>query len=261
MRIFRNLFLFLLLFVATFISGGIFVQAESIGPDTFDSGGGVSTDGTNILESSIGQIDSGFSSDGSNTLISGYGQDFSTGSYIDIAINPIGGVTMNEISGFMSGGVGDGSSDVKVTTDYDGYSLVIKSSTNPAFKCNTSSGCDESDSFANYNPSGGVGTPDYSWAISSNESKFGYTAKGADILSKFKYDTQNTSCGSGSSSSSGEYCWDAITTSDVNIASSSSSNYPDGVITNLKFRSQVGSGKLQPSGSYKASVTVTATAN
>jgi len=261
MKTIKNLSLFLVLFAVIFLLGNVITSADSISSDTLDASGGKSAGGSYILESSLGQFDSGSLTGGSYVLNSGYEQNFITGTYINIAVTPTGDIAMSSVSGFMSGQIGDGSADVKVTTDYDGYALAIKSSTNPAFKCDTMSGCDTSDSFANYSPTGGAGYPDYAWGISNTDSEFGYTAKGLDILSKFKFDDTGETCGSGSYDVSGNYCWDALTTSDANIASASASNSPSGTTTKVKFRSQVGSSKLQPSGTYKASITVTATAN
>jgi len=251
---------FFILSLIIFFGGSFFVKADSTSYDNLNNGGGISSGGDYILDSSIGQLDSGTSSGGAYQLSSGYNQGFTNGTFINIDVNPSGGVSMGGASGLMSGQISDGSADIKVTTDYAGYFLAVKASTDPAFKCNTSSGCAASDAFNNYSPVGGVGSPDYAWSIASTDSEFGYTVKGDDILAKFKYDTPGTSCGSGSSAIA-NYCWDALSTSDVNISSASSPNSPDGTTTKIKFRSQIGSNKLQPSGSYEASVTITAMAN
>jgi len=256
---------FSFIFLLVFFGGSIFTKAESISSDAIDAGGGRSSSGNYILESSLGQFDGGMASNDNSQLNSGYEQSGGGGgTYVNLEIvYPTGGnVAMSSVSGFLSGDTGNGYSDVKVTTDYDGYNLNIKSTTNPAMKCVTSSGCDVSDVFANYTPSGGVGTPDYAWSVGSGDSEFGFTPKGSDILTKFKYNTEATSCGSGSSEpSGGNYCWDALGTSDTLIASSDAPNISDGTTTDIKFRTQIGSSKIQPAGNYQASITVTATSN
>uniref|UniRef100_A0A7C4M1D4 Uncharacterized protein n=1 Tax=candidate division CPR3 bacterium TaxID=2268181 RepID=A0A7C4M1D4_UNCC3 len=255
--------LFVLLFLSTFVFGNIFTKADSVGFDTFDSSSGQMSGGSYILDSSLGQTVGFSASGGDYVLYSGFQQGFTAGTYISIAIDfPSGGeAILSDISGFFSGATGVGYADVTVTTDYDGYSLAIKSATSPALKCNPLSGCDEGDSFSNYTPSGGLGNPDYLWSISDSSSAFGFTPKGVDILSKYKYDTNTQSCGSGLSSFVGDYCWDGLSTTDTDIAFSSGSNHPDGAVTRIKLRSQVGSDKIQPSGSYEADITLTAVAN
>lgn len=259
MKLIKELSFLIGIFISVFILGNVFASADSVGYDVLDNNGGKSLGGDYILESSLGQLDSGSSAGGDYILNAGYEQGFNAESFIDIGVTPTGDIVMPSVSGFMGGQISDGSADIKVTTDYDGYTLAIKSSTNPAFQCDTSSGCDLTDSFANYTPAGDVGNPDYNWNISDSASEFGYTAKGLDILSKFKFDSTGGTCGSGSSDVASGYCWDALTTSDSNIAAGSGNSI--GTTTKIKFRSQVGSAKLQPSGTYKTSVTVTATAN
>lgn len=264
MKSFLNfIFIFSFLFCMVFVLGNFFAKADSIGFDVLNSSGGRMTGGDYILESSLGQATVFSASGGDYVLNSGFQQNFDTGTYIAVDISfPSGeSVVMSDISGFISGDIGDGYTDVDVVTDYSGYSLSIKSENEPALKCDISSGCSASDSFDDYVPVGGKGAPDYDWVIAANESLFGFTPKGDHILSKYKYDSINELCGSGLSGFTGDYCWDGLSTSYSNMAYSSGSNHPEGTVTRVKFRSQVGTEKTQPSGDYEASVVVTATAN
>ncbi len=254
---------FSFLFCAVFVLGNFFAKAESIGFDVLDSSGGKMTGGDYILESSLGQTTVFSASGGDYVLSSGFQQNFDTGTYVSVDISFPSGeeVAMSGISGFLSGDIGSGYADIDVTTDYSGYSLNIKSETDPTLVCDTSSGCALSDSFGDYIPVGGKGSPDYDWILGENESLFGFTPKGDHILSKYKYDSANSVCGSGLSSLVGEYCWDGFSTSYSNIAYSSNPNHPNGTVTRINFRSQVGTEKIQPSGDYEAGIIVTATAN
>jgi hypothetical protein len=255
--------MFFLLFFVVFFSGNILTKASSIGFDVLDSSGDRMSGGEYILDSNVGQPSADSSSGGNYNLSTGFRQDFISGSYISIDIEYPSGTdaVLPAVSGFLSGETGDGYVDATVTTDYDGYVLAIKSDTSPALKCDTLSGCETADAFSDYTPVGGIGTPDYSWAIDNNESAFGFTVKGDHILSKYKYNTGTTSCGSGDALVSGNYCWDGLSTTNVDISSSIDINHPDGTPTRIKFRSQVGSDKIQPSGGYKAGIILTATAN
>lgn len=214
--------------------------------DSVNSGGlDVSTSTNYGLIDTVGEIATGFSSSTNFNIYAGYRQMLSAEA--TISISDAANVNLGSING-LTGGSATGQSEWLVTTDSpSGYSLSIKASTNPALKSSISS-------FADYTPAGS--DPDYSFSIATTASEFGYSPEGSDIIGRYK--DNGTICNAGTSDAS-DKCWDAFSTTDNQISASGSSNYPTGATTTVKYRAQVGTSKIQDSGSdYSATITVTA---
>lgn len=166
-----------------------------------------------------------------------------------IAISAPDDVVMSPTIGGVTGGTANGNTSWTVTTDNAaGYQVSVRASTTPALRSGAYS-------FANYTPAGAV--PDFTWSVDSTASEFGFTIEGSDTSAKFLDNGSACSSGSGNGADS---CWSAFTTSDQPVAAAGGGNHPLGTSTTLKLRAQSGASHLQPSGTYTATVTVTAVA-
>lgn len=217
------------------------IQADSLNV------GGIGQGSTNYLaEDTIGEIGTDESQSANYRVRAGYQQMLET----YIAISSPADVTMPALSG-IGPGTATGDAVWTVTTDAPaGYTLAVKASTSPALQVGANS-------FADYTPAES-GTPDFTFSIAAADSEFGFTPEGTDLVQKFK--DNGSVCGIGSSDTANA-CWYNFTTSDTNISSSSSSNHPSGTATTVKFRSEIGSSKIQTAGTYTATITATATTN
>jgi len=222
--------------------------------DSINIGGTRQTSASYRMEDTIGEIASDESASASYRLKAGYQQM----QEVYISISAPADVTMNPAIAGVTGGTGDGQASWTVITDNPaGYTLAIKASISPALEC-SSGGCSVGiDSFADYTPTT-VGVPDYDWLIAPADSEFGFTPEGVHIVQKYRDD--GNACNTGINDTINA-CWYNFSTSDENIASSSSSNHPSGTSTTVKFKAQSGSSHLQVAGIYSATITATATAN
>ncbi len=213
--------------------------------DSINTGGlDVATSTNYRLKDTIGEIATGNSTSTSYNLYAGYRQMDET--YISISGG--GAVTLTPNIGGVSGGTATGSTTFTIITDSPaGYALSINASTDPALKSG-------SYSFADYTPTS-VGTPDYTWLISSSDSEFGFSPEGADIVQKFKDDGGACNTGSGDVS---DKCWYNTGTSDEEVSSSNSANHPSGTETIIKLQAESGSSHLQEAGAYGSTITATA---
>jgi len=150
----------------------------------------------------------------------------------------------------MSAGTANGTGAWTVVTDNGtGYTLKVKASTSPAMQSGT-------DTIADYVPTGTE--PDYDWTIASSAIGFGFTPEGTNVVQRYLDD--GSDCNTGSSQNT-DQCWDGLSTTDKDIASSTASNEPAGVATTVKFRVENGATHFQPSGNYTGVVTLTAVTN
>jgi len=222
-------------------------QNYRIQSDSINVGGQREGSASYRMEDTIGEIASDESASASYKLKAGY-QQMQEGY---IAISSPADVTMTPAIGGVSGGTGNGSTSWTVITDNPaGYTLSIKASTSPAMQSGANS-------FADYTPAT-AGTPDYSWSVASADSEFGFNPEGADIIQKFK--DNGTNCNVGTNDTA-DKCWYNFSTSDENIARSSTSNHPAGTATTVKFRAESGPSHLQVEGTYQATIIATAIAN
>lgn len=232
------------LFAEVMTSGTYKIQSDSV-----NFGGGLGNSSNYKVEDTYGEVGTGESQSTTYKLKAGYQQM----QEVYLAITSAADVTMSPSLGGLSGGTSNGSTAVTVTTDGGaGYQLLIKASTSPALK-----GENIADSIADYTPAV-AGTPDYVFdpAIPATASEFGYTAEGSDIAQRFKDD--GFSCNQPAGSDTADTCWYGLSTSNEVVSSRSTGNHPSGVATTIKYRTYVGSSRVQTEGIYNATTTLTA---
>jgi len=212
--------------------------------NSINFGGDYSTSTSYQEQDTIGEIATGNSSSTNYAMGAGYQQMYT--SYISIgSLTP---VNLGHING-LSGGMATGTLAVNITTDNPaGYSLSVQATSSPAMQ--TASGA----YFTNYS-SVSTSTPDYSFAIASNTSAFGFSVNSLDALGK--YNNNGSVCNTGFTNTAFA-CWDSFSTSSKVIAQSTMPNNATGTVTTLDLEAKVGTGKLQDSGTYTATITVTA---
>lgn len=206
--------------------------------------GGLQSGSTNYKEiDTIGELGSGDSSSTNYKLSAG----FLASQSVYLSITAGADISMSPSIGGITGGSGTGSTSWTVTTDnLAGYTLSVRSGTNPALQSSPFS-------FANYTPASS--DPDYNWSVAAADSEFGFTPEGTDVFSRFK--DNGSSCNTGSSDTA-DRCWDSLTTSDKIIAQRTSGNHPSGVTTTMKVKAEVGTSHIQPNGTYTTTIEVTA---
>lgn len=215
--------------------------------DSVNFGGGLSNSATYYQESTFGELATNINASTNYNLKSGY-QQMNT---VAIAISAPADITLSPAINGLYGGAATGEAGWNVRTDSSaGYTLAIKASTDPALQVSAS------DYFSNYTVSGSV--PDYSWSVSASANEFGFTPEGTDIATRYK--DNGSACNQSGGSDASDACWDAISTSNVTIASASSGNSPTGATTTVKFKAEVGGTALKSAGSFSAVITLTALA-
>ena len=210
--------------------------------DSINIGGVYSSSTSYQLEDTTGEIATGESASASFSLKAGYQQ--MQESYL--ALTASADVVLSPSIGGLTGGTSNGSTSVTATTDNAaGYQLTISAENNPAMQKGV-------DSIEDYAP---AGDPDFIFATSSTNAYFGYSPEGSDIVSRFK-DNGSDTCNTGSSDTA-LACWDGLSTSDVVISQSASSNHPSGTETSVRFRVDVGGSVGLVPGDYIATTTLT----
>ena len=162
-------------------------------------------------------------------------------------------VNMSPAIAGMTGGTGSGTSTCTVTTnDTSGFNLKLKAGTSPALKAS-------SYSFADYTPATSS-LPDFTWAIASSASEFGYTinADVNDIDTSFKDD--GSACNTGTNVTDNT-CWLNASTTDEQVGYRTSQTTSSGSSVSIKFQAQSGTTHFQEEGTYSATITVTASIN
>lgn len=218
--------------------------------DTLDSGGGLGTSSNYILESSVGEQATGDSTSTNYMVSAGYQQAETNLGGGSISLSAPSDVTLAPISGLTGGTSKNTAAWTVITDSTGGYVLTIEATSTPAFRAPSGA------SFSNYVPT--TSAPDFNFSVNAASSTFGFSPEGTHIVNRFKDDGSST-CNTGSSDTA-DRCYDAVTTTPMNIASSNSANSPTGTVTTVRFAAGVGSSKIQDSGSYTATVIVTAIA-
>lgn len=217
--------------------------------DSINFGGmdySVSESGRYVLLDTIGEIGTGNSSSISYSISAGY-RSFSS-SYI--SISAANDVSLPSMSGLISGESNSQESWLVKTDNSAGYEILVKASTSPALKTIDGS------YFNDYAPSVS-NTPDYMFSVGSTDSTFAFSPEGQDISQKYLDD--GFVCGAGNYDTQ-DRCWDGFSTTGKVIAYRSSSNHPDGTVTNIKYKTAIGSNKIQDAGNYTSVIIVTAVA-
>lgn len=231
-------------FVSAYVSQSPSFRIEY---DSLNSEGGIGSSATYSLEDTMGEQSIGISESANFKIKAGFQQmreiNLSISSPSDVVLPSIGGLT---------GGSSTGSASWVVATDNaGGYSLNARTTTTPSM---TSSGS----SVADYTPQDSQ-KPDFLWSVASTASEFGFSVKGADIISKFK-DNGFDQCATGNNQSSNR-CWYNFNVTNQTISQSTSRNDPTGTATNFDFKAEVGANRFQEPGDYVAEIVVTAFAN
>ncbi|MFA6301310.1 MAG: hypothetical protein WC609_03085 [Candidatus Paceibacterota bacterium] len=210
--------------------------------DSINVGGEASTSTTYSLDDTLGEVGTGDSNSNNYYLHAGFWQMqesyISISTPADLALTHIGGINGETTEGTMSWQI--------VTDNTAGYVMDIKTTTIPALRS-------ADDSFSDYTPAGT--DPDYNFSILSSTSAFGFSPEGVDTNARFK--DNGLICNTGTGEVSGK-CWDGLSTSPKTIAGKGGSNQPTGSAVNVRFRAESGSAHIQTSGSYSASIVVTA---
>jgi len=244
--------LFILFFTFIVYSIGIEVLAMSstkykIDTDSINFGGTEnSAAGQLFLSDTFGEVGTGISTSSRYSVSSGYRMVQT--SYISISAAE--DVVMPHMSGSVAGQSDSNESWTVVTDNAAGYEMMIKSLTSPALK--SADGA----SFEDYVPST-PGIPDYMFSVGAGSSTFAFTPEGQDVSQKYLDNGIGSTCGTGSTDTQ-DRCWDGFSTTDKVVARRESSNHPDGTVTTIKYKSAVGSAKLQDAGTYTSHIVVTA---
>lgn len=244
----KLVFKIILIIILLALAGSTFAYVASstnyrIQSDSLNFAGGNSTSTNYEIESSLGEIATGVGTSTNYQIKAGYQQMLVS----SISITSPADITLAPALTAVGSATGEASWTV-ITDNPAGYTLAVNSSVSPAF-------VSSSDSFANYTPSGAI--PDYSWSVGSSASEFGYTVEGADTATRFKDD--GVACNTGILNNTNT-CWDTFSTSPVTIASRSNSNTPSGTATTIKLQAEIGSSATPVTGTYSATLTLTATA-
>lgn len=228
---------------------GAYVMGSSayrIDQDSLNNAGtSFSTSTSFSLGSTLGEVATGYSSSSIYRMSAGYWTPDDT----YISITSPADANLGAISGLL-GGTGNASSTWIVTTNNPaGYTLSVTSNTYPALRAPAAV-------IDDYLPAGSP--PDFDFTVPSSEARFGFTPEGIDVIQRYLDDGASCNTGSGNTT---DKCWDGFSTTSKSISSSNLPNHPSGSATVLKYRVQIGSGKIQDSSPlYEASITVTATA-
>lgn len=214
--------------------------------DSINIGGADSESASYRLEDTIGEIGTGTSTSSNYNIHAGY--QAMEDAVITITLSEATDLSLGSIVDNVGGTAENTKSWTVTTNNSSGYTLSIKADTDPAMKSS-------SDSFADYSPAGA--NPDYTFSIPDNQSAFGYSPEGTDIVSRFK--DNGSGCNTGSADTL-ERCWDGFSTTNETVAQGLSSNTPGGTNTTIRFRAVVGTNKSQTVGSYNATITLTAVA-
>jgi hypothetical protein len=181
-----------------------------------------------------------------------------------VTLNVTSGVGLSDgLDATMSPNIGAvysksvGSSSWVVTTNNAaGYTLLVHASGTPALKKTATPTPDE---FTDYTNVGSI--PDTWGGVTSNAKEFGFSARGADVLSAYGGNTATT-CGNTSTgivdANSKYRGFNDV--NDFQIATSSTVTTPTGTTTYICFAAEQGSGTFAASGAYTATITGTVAA-
>ncbi len=219
--------------------------------DSINFSGGYSSSTNFQIEDTLGEVATGYSSSTSFLLHAGY-QQMDVEKYLTLTA-PDAVTLLPAISG-LSGGTASGTSAVHVITNNNaGYVLQIKASSSPAMQHTIGAY-----NFVDYTLPSAV--PEFTWDIPATSSEFGFSPEGDDIVASY-LDNGNI-CNQSSGSDSVAKCWDFLLSNSKTIAQSVSANASSGgSTTTVRFQAQNGSEHVQPSGTYRAEITVTAYMN
>lgn len=216
--------------------------------DSVNFMGGLSTSTTYDLEQTGGEVGTGSSTSATYTLNAGF-QQMDTATYITISI-AASSVSLTPSIDTATGGTANGTNTVTVrTNNAAGYTLQAKAASSPAL-------ISGANSFADYAKAGA--NPDFAWiGPAANSSNFGFTPEGDDITNYYRDDGLTCNTGLLDTPSA---CWDNLSTLNKIVAQSAAAD-TGGRNTVTRFRAQAGGSSNKPTGSYSATITMTAYTN
>lgn len=171
-------------------------------------------------------------------------------------LTPATDITLASIPG-LTGGTSSGQTQVVVlTNDSSGYTMTIKASGTPAMQ-----GISQGGTIADYT-SASASIPDYTYSVPSG-AEFAYSVSAsttADLAQKFLDNGSNT-CNTGSADTSGSTsCWYGLSTTATSTINRTSETAASGATTTIFFQLTIAGGAV-PEDTYRATTTLTATAN
>lgn len=242
----------ILLFLTVILAAPVIIHAAvmqsasyQIQSDSVNVGGARGTSASYIIEDTTGEVATGYSSSTSYDLQAGYQQMQET--FISITQAP--DITMPNMGGIGSVSSTGSTTWTVVTDNVAGYELSVRAASSSALQSV------EGYSFDDYTPTGAA--PDFAFSIPATTSAFAFTPEGVDINQAYQDNGSSCNIASGDTA---DACWGGFSTSDEQVAVSSSSNHPAGATTTLKVRAENGASHIQEAGTYTATLIITAVA-
>jgi hypothetical protein len=214
--------------------------------DSLNAGGGFATSSNFGIQDTVGEQATGDSAGTLYNVRAGY-QQVDTPAYITISLNP--DVNLPSISGFSGGSSSTTTDWTVITNNSAGYEFLVRATSTPALKANTGA------FFSDYVPAGS--NPDFTFTYGTTESRFGFSVEGTEAGPQFK--DNGSVCGVGTSETT-DACYVGFTMTDETVAGRSTANAPGGSVVTLRLKAGIGVDKIQDSGTYSASIVVTAVA-
>ncbi len=157
--------------------------------------------------------------------------------------------SLGSLSGLTGGAASNTSSCNVKTNDSAGYSLTVNATNTPALISGSNTISDHPST-----------TPQYTWALNSTASStFGFAVSSTDAVAAFKND--GSACNTGSTIDNTHCFRGFVGSTPISVASKNSATNGAGVDTVLNFKAEIGTTAVQPSGTYTATIVVTATNN
>lgn len=157
--------------------------------------------------------------------------------------------SLGSVSGLTGGAASNTSSCNVKTNDSAGYSLTVNATNTPALISGSSTVSDHPST-----------TPQYTWALNSTASStFGFAVSSTDVVAAFK--NNGSACNAGTTVDNTHCFRGFVGSTPISVASKNSATTNSGVDTILNFKAEIGSTAVQPSGTYTATIVVTATNN
>lgn len=245
--IFAITFFFAASAVSAYVASSTNYRLES---DSINVGGEETSTSTNYnLHDTIGEVGTGELSGTTYKVYAGYRQ-MVAGEAASLSLTAPASISLTPAINRANGGEASGNATWTVTTTSVGYTLKIKSSTNPALKSG-------SNSFSNYTTSA-AGTADYEWHLGGETAEFGFSPYNS-VSQTSRYKNNGALCGSGGNASDG-FCWYGLSLSDETIANRSSATAAGGENTKINFKAAATAGGVE-TGSYTATIIITAVSN
>lgn len=173
-------------------------------------------------------------------------------------LTPSSDITMSPQLAGITGGTSNGSTYVRVlTNNAAGYNMTLIASSSAGMVGNSQGGF-----IAPYIPSSGI-IPDFTFAVGSNKSAFGYTVEAsttADLAQAFMDD--GLACNNGSGDVV-DKCWVNSSTTARSIINRTSETANSGATTTIKFRVMIDQNPspMIPQDTYVSTTTLTAVVN